>query len=203
MKTSPLLARRAIPRKERVQKALGVLTVTAVVVAAAWLLTDASPDSDPRHLVAIAAAAMVGLCLSAYFWFRREESARTKEESRSVRDRIDDDRQGRGWVSRLGYNTRRLLAGIVVIAGLLIVLAGLGVLGLQLFDYLKTGRWNSVSTLSVVIPHVSWLSDPQSWFGLHDILRSFLGLLPFSVCLVLVGGLVAGFGSSLRQRVSR
>jgi len=203
METSPLLARRVIPWKERLQKSLVALLLTATVVAGAWVFTGASLDSDPRYLLALAAVALFGLSLSAYFLFRKEEGGTSKEDSRSVRSRIDDDRQGRGWVSRLGYNIKRFTSGIVVLTGLLIALAGLGVLGLQVFGYLKTGGWKSVSTLSVASPYFPWLNNPQSWFGLNDIVRDMLGLLPLSLALVVIGWLIAGFGSALRQRASR
>ena len=139
METNPLLARRVIPWKERLQKSLVVLLLTTVIIAGAWVFTGASVDTDPRYLLALGAVALFGLSLSAYFWFKKQEGATSKEDSRSVRSRIDDDRQGRGWVSRLGYNVKRFLSGIVVLTGLLIALAGLGVLGLQIFGYLKTG----------------------------------------------------------------
>ena len=203
METSPLLARRVIPWKERLQKSLVVLLLTAVAVAGAWIFTGASLDTDPRYLFALGAVALSGLSLSVYFWFKKEEGATTKEDSRSVRSRIDDDRQGRGWASRLGYNIKRFLSAIVVLTGLLIALAGLGVLGLQVFAYLKTGGWKSVSTLSVAAPYFPWLNNPQSWFGLNDIVRGMLGLLPLSLALVVPGLLIAGFGSALRQRASR
>lgn len=203
METSPLLARRVIPWKERLQKSLVTLLLTATVVAVAWVFTDASPDTDPRHLFALGAVALLGLSLSAYFWFKKEEGATSKEGSRAVRSRIDDDRRGRGWFNRLGYNVKRFLSGFVVLTGLLVALAGLGVLGLQVFAYLKTGGWKSVSTLSVLSPYFPWLNNPQSWFGLHDIVRDMLGLLPLSLALVVLGWLIAGFGSALRQRASR
>ncbi len=203
METSPLLARRVIPWKERLQKSLVTLLLTVTVVAVAWVFTGASPATDPRFLFALGVVALFGLSLSAYFWFKKEEGSTSKEDSRAVRSRIDDDRQGRGWVSRLGYNVKRFLSGIVVLTGLLIALAGLGVVGLQVFGYLKTGGWKSVSTLSVASPYFPWLDNPQSWFGLNDIVRDMLGLLPFSLALVVLGCLIAGFGSALRQRASR
>ena len=202
METNPLLARRVIPIKERLQKALVVLLLTAGAVAGAWVVAGASFEFDRRYILALAAMAAFGLSLAAYFWFKKEERATTKENGVLIRRRIDDDRQGRTWISRLSYNFKRFLTVVVILIGLLIVLAGLGVLCLQVFGYLKTGDWKSVSTLSVASPLFSWLQNPQSWFGLHDIVRNMLGILPLSLALVLLGGLVAGFGSALRQRVS-
>lgn len=200
METNPLLAQRAIPRKERLQKALLTLVLTAAIVAGAWFLMGASLDSGAPYVVALGAVACVGMALAGFFWFKKYETATTKEDKRSVRHRIDDDRQGRSWIGRLGYNIRRFLAGIVVIAGLLIALTGFGVLVLQVFGYLKTGDWQPVSTLSVLSPHFPWLYNPQSWFGLNAIVRDMLELLPLSVALVIIGWLVAGLGSTIRQR---
>lgn len=200
METNPLLARRVIPRKERLQKALLTLVLTIAIAAGAWFVTGASLASGIPHLAALGAVAVTGTSLAGYFWFKKHETATTKEDKRSVRHRIDDDRQGRSWISRLGYNIRRFLAGIVVVAGVLIALIGLGVLAVQVFGYLKTGDWKSMSTLSVASPYFPWLYDPQSWFGLNAIVRDMLGLLPLSVALIILGWLVAGIGSALRQR---
>ena len=89
-----------------------------------------------------------------------------------------------------------------MLSGIVIAMAGLGVICLQVFAYLKTGAWKSVSALSVTSPYLPWLRDPQSWFGLHDIVSDMLGILPLSLALVSLGWLIAGFGSALRQRVS-
>ena len=90
-----------------------------------------------------------------------------------------------------------------MLIGLLVALAGLGVLGLQLFGYLKIGEWKSVSLLSVASPQLPWLDNPQSWFGLHDIVRDALGIMPLSLTLILVGWLIAGSGSAMRERIAK
>jgi len=202
MHTNPLLARRAIPTRERLQKALSCLVLTILGVALTWVLTDGSLDANPVYLFAIGFAALLGLSVSAYFWFKKEETAHSKEDGRFVRRRIEDDRQGRSWISRIGYNTRKFLSGIIAFVGVLFVLAGLGVLGLQVYGYLKTGDWGSISLLGVATPYWRWLHSPQGWFGLHKIVTDAMGLMPLSMALVLVGWLIAGFGSALRQRIS-
>lgn len=203
MDTSPVLAQRVISRKERLQKAVLVLLVTALLVAAAWVLTGGSLDAGPVYLTSIGGAAIVGLSISAYFWFKKEERASTKEKGRFVRSRIEDDRQGRSWVSRLGFNIRRFLSGLVVLIGILFVFAGVGLLGLQVFNYLKIGEWQSLSLFSVASPYLPWLNNPQSWFGLHDIVEDASRLMPSSLALVLVGLLIAGFGSAMKGRVTQ
>ena len=197
------MARRVISLKERLQKTLAALLVTAIAVAGAWLYTGASLDSAPAYLVAFGLAALLGLSISTYFLFKKQEDAHTKEDSRFVRRRINDDRQGRSWFSRVGYNIRRFLGGLVVLIGLLVALAGLGVLGLQIFGYLKIGEWKSVSLLSVASPQWQWLNNPQSWFGLNDILRDALDIMPLSLTLILVGWLIAGSGSAWRERIAK
>ena len=102
MDTSPVLARRVISLKERLQKALAALLVTATAVAGAWLYTGASLDSGTPYLVAFGLAALLGLSISTYFFFKKEEDAHTKEDSRFVRRRIEDDRQGRSWLTPRG-----------------------------------------------------------------------------------------------------
>lgn len=203
MRTNPLLAKREIPVKERLQKALIVLVVTALIVAAIWVISDVSLHKDRGYLFAIGLLTLSGLLLASFFWFKKDEAAKTKEESRFLRHRIDDDRQGRGWTSRIVFNTRRILAGIIVFIGGLFVLAGLAVLGLQIFAYLKLGDWKPVPVLELVSPHIPWLRNPQSWFGLHNIISDALDFVPVSLLLFLAGWLIAGFGSALRERVRR
>ena len=76
-------------------------------------------------------------------------------------------------------------------------------LGIQIYKYLKLGAWGPVSLLDVLAPHVPWLSNPQSWIGLHGIVRNACDIMPVSLALIILGWLVAGFGAALRQRVRR
>lgn len=200
MDTNPLLARRAISRKERLQKALSCLLPTALAAALAWAFAPGFQDNELVYLIVTGTVVLLGLCFSAYFWFKKEEIAHNKEDSRFIKDRIEDDRAGRGWISRIGYNTRRLLGGSVVFVGFIFVLAGLGVLGLQIYRYLRFGEWGSISTFSAASPYWPWLHNPRSWFGLHKIVRDAFGLLPLSFAFVLIGWLIAGTGSALRDR---
>lgn len=202
MDTNPLLARRAISRKERLQKALSCLLVTALAVAFAWVFTGGFFDGEPVYLIVTGSVTLLGLCFSAYFWLKKEEIAHTREASRFIKRRIEDDRAGRSWIGRIEYNTRRFLSGIIVFVGILSILAGLGVLGLQIYGYLKFGEWESVSVLATASPYWPWLNNPQTWFGLNKIVRDVCGLMPLSLSFVLVGWLIAGFGSALREHVT-
>lgn len=203
METSPLLARRVIPLKERLQKSLFVLVATAIAAGSAWYFAGASTNLEARFILLIGAIVALGLIISLYFGLKTHDRAETREGYRSVRRRIDDDRRGRGWLSRLFFNLKRFLMGVVVAIGLLVALAGAGVLALQVYGYLKTGSWRSISLLSVASMYMPWLNNPQSWFGLNKIVRDAAALLPMSLALVLLGVLVAGFGSALRQRAAR
>lgn len=203
METSPLLAQRLIPAKERLQKSLLILLLTAIAVGGVWFFAGAGAHIEARFLLLMLAIAALGVIFSLYFWFKKHDRAQTKEGYRSVRGRIDDERQGRRWSSRLIYNIKRFLSGVIVALGLLIALAGVSVLGLQIYGYLKTGSWRSVSVLGVASLYLPWLANPQSWFGLNSIVRDATSIMPLSLMLVLLGWLVAGFGSALRQRASR
>jgi len=202
MDTNPLLARRAISRKERLQKSLSCLFVTALAVSVVWVFAGGFLEGEPVYLIVTGSVALLGLCFSAYFWFKKEEVAHNREVSRFIKRRIEDDRAGRSWISRIGYNTRRLLCGIIVFVGVLSILAGLGVLGIQIYGYLRFGEWESVSVLWTASPYWPWLKNPQTWFGLHRIVRDAFGIMPLSLAFVLVGWLIAGFGSALRERVT-
>lgn len=203
MTTNPILGRRDIPATERLQKALATLVVTAFAVAGAWLLTGASTDSDPLHLAGIAALALIGLTASTYFGLKKYETGRDKEQTRAIRERIGDDRRGGSWVGRIGFSTRRLLFGTVFFAGVAIALCGVALLCLQAYGFLKSGDWPSYSLLRAAWPHVDWLRNPQSWYGLHRIVYDFLNIVPASLALLIVGWLVAGIGSAFKGRIRR
>lgn len=198
MTTSPLLARRDIALKERLQKALAAVAAAGAVVASIWFTTDASRATDRGLLFGIGLVALTGTGVAIFFLFKKQESAKSKEQMLLLRARIDDDREGRSWLSRIGFNTKRFLAGTIVLLGALIVLAGLGVLALQIYGYLRFGRWESYSLLEFVAPYLPWLRSPHSWLGLHKIVMNVFNILPVSLALLLPGLLVAGFGSAIK-----
>ena len=203
METNPLLARRVIPLRERLQKAVASLLLTALLVGGAWYVSGMDVDEDLRLLAGLVSASVIGTALALYFALHKHEVARSKEQGQAIRQRIADDRRGAAWFTRIGFETRRLAWGMVFCAGLMIALAGLGILAVQGITYLRTGQWHSQSILVVLYPFVPWLRDPQSWIGLHRLVYQFTALVPVSFALVLSGWLVAGFGSNRRQRVKR
>ncbi|MFC0246401.1 hypothetical protein ACFOLL_04360 [Falsochrobactrum ovis] len=76
----------------------------------------------------------------------------------------------------------------VMFVGLLALaffLCGLGVLGFQIFEYLKTGIWSGFSLLNLLSLFVDdpWIYYPQSWFGVHKI----LAFIPSSATMFVIG----------------
>lgn len=76
---------------------------------------------------------------------------------------------------------------------LLLALIGVCFFGWQVVHYLKTGYWTAISIIRLldVFPSgnsfVSWVQYPQSWFGLHKIIRWIFDVVPLSLFLVAVG----------------
>ncbi len=77
------------------------------------------------------------------------------------------------------------------IGGWVIVL-GLIVFGFQIYEYLRTGSWLSVSVISTlawcgIAPIANWAAVPNDWIGLHRI----LSMIPTSLALIVVGSITA------------
>lgn len=89
----------------------------------------------------------------------------------------------------------------------LVFLAGLALLGYQAFVWLRDGAWPALPLSLVLdaVPALSrWLREPQSWFGLHELLSGTLALAPLAlVCLVLgfAGALLLECCEAPRQRL--
>jgi hypothetical protein len=71
-----------------------------------------------------------------------------------------------------------LLAGVPFLAGLILI-------GLQIYGWLRNGDWQSVSAIDGLRFFSSnpWLLAPQDWIGVHSILSR----LPLSVSLLAIG----------------
>ena len=141
METSPLLARRRIAGSERLQKAVLALLVTGVVAALLVWHEGGVPATGSRAFIALLLIAGVGLMLSLYAGFRRNDTAKSKEGMQMVRMRIADDRAGRHWLARSGINLKLALGRIVAISGLAVVAAAAFVLLRQVYDYVMLGEW--------------------------------------------------------------
>ena len=89
-------------------------------------------------------------------------------------------------------------------AGILSILAGIGLFCFQVFAYLKHGEWIEVplSMLASFVSEefVSWLNNPTSWFGLHKIINGALELIhpaleliPLALFAIVVGGAIVDY----------
>jgi len=83
-----------------------------------------------------------------------------------------------------------------VLSGCAILLTGFFIIFRQLFVWLKNGEWRDMSLLKGVLytdidPIVSWLTHPQSWFGVHTIIHWVLISFPLSLFLIIVGFVIA------------
>lgn len=69
----------------------------------------------------------------------------------------------------------------------LIVVAGFFIIGLQCFAWLRSGIWFPMSLIDGLhlISQSPWITDPQDWIGIHDLLEE----APLSAILIGGGGL--------------
>ncbi|MEA3486130.1 MAG: hypothetical protein U9R20_00520 [Thermodesulfobacteriota bacterium] len=91
--------------------------------------------------------------------------------------------------------SKSIYTGTILI-GVAILLAGFFIIFWQLFIWLKHGEWRNISLLKVVLyigidPIVSWLKNPQSWFGVHKIIYWFFISFPLSLFLIITGFMLA------------
>ena len=72
----------------------------------------------------------------------------------------------------------------------LFLASGLGLIGYQLFLWIKNGTWSEFATIEVFnflfenTLVAQWLSKPESWFGLQKIIEWLLKNTPLSVALI-------------------
>lgn len=78
--------------------------------------------------------------------------------------------------------------GLAVLLVALLPIAGLGIVGLQLYAWLRTGVWLTFSVVDglKLMFDYQWLANPVDWKGLHSALSN----APLSVLLVIGGGLL-------------
>ena len=89
------------------------------------------------------------------------------------------------WAARVAY--------LIAIPPLL---AGVGIIGMQVYGYLQYGEWSPLSAMALAEGRFPWLDNPQSWLGLHQIVHGFLNWLPVSLFLLLIGGFFVSIGNS-------
>ena len=79
--------------------------------------------------------------------------------------------------------------GIMAFASLFLAL-GLGLVGYQVFLWIKDGVWSEFATMEVFnflfenTLLAQWLDNPESWFGLQKIMEWLLHNIPLSVALI-------------------
>jgi hypothetical protein len=72
----------------------------------------------------------------------------------------------------------------------LFLASGLGLIGYQLFLWIKNGTWSEFATIEVFnflfenTLVAQWISKPESWFGLQKIIEWLLKNTPLSVALI-------------------
>jgi hypothetical protein len=72
----------------------------------------------------------------------------------------------------------------------LFLASGLGLVGYQIFLWIKSGIWSEFAIIEVFNSlfgntlAAQWLSNPESWFGLQKIMEWLLHNIPLSVALI-------------------
>ena len=95
---------------------------------------------------------------------------------------------------RSGERSQALFGLFVIwtgMAGVFMCLAGILILGWQVYVFLKFGTWLSKPLLGLVLEVVdsnaSWLVKPQSYPAVHVVLTSILSFIPLSMFLIAAG----------------
>ncbi|MFQ5671592.1 MAG: hypothetical protein ACE5G9_00725 [Nitrospinales bacterium] len=88
------------------------------------------------------------------------------------------------------------VGGIAVVSASLVFFSGFFLLGYQGFLWLQSGTWTEFP-LIVAFNYLfqgtalqAWLSDPDSWYGLHQIVVWILENMPLSLTLIMEGALM-------------
>ena len=199
METNPLLAHRVIPQRERVEKTVVAVVVYLAVMGGLYRYHGELPERFSGEFFVAIAVSIVLLAFVIQSAFKHEK-ATDRDRARMIRMRIDDDRSGRHWSSRIGMNARVLLGRIVMLFGIALVIAGLFVLGKQVYVWVMTDTWVPASTLQFVRPWVDWLFTKDIWVPGQRALIRALDWLHVSVPLGLIGVLLAGRGASFIER---
>jgi hypothetical protein len=79
------------------------------------------------------------------------------------------------------------------------ILGALGILGYQIYFYLRSGYWLSISIITALgWLESEWALNPTQWLGLHEILDS----IPLSVTSLALGFISLWAGISYDERKS-
>jgi uncharacterized protein (DUF2235 family) len=110
----------------------------------------------------------------------------------------------RGWRDRFylrlkGLRMDRIVSCFALALLIILVAAGVGVFGYQVFEWLQTGVWPPMPLAKVLGFVRAW---GQSWVGLQQVYDWILAL-PLSLMLVFAGFLLFGLGGSLSTYLYR
>lgn len=76
---------------------------------------------------------------------------------------------------------------IKFIAALALIFGGVGVVGWQVYEYLRYNVWSPVSVVTALQwLKVQWALNPADWVGLYNILR----MIPLSLTMIVMGWMV-------------
>lgn len=85
------------------------------------------------------------------------------------------------------------LSFAIMFVGGLVVLGGLAILTYQSFIWLQDGVWSGVPMLSAFTYFFQgtalhgWLDNPQSWLGLHEMVKWCLENIPLALVFIVDG----------------
>ncbi len=197
MATNSLMARREIPARERTEKIITALLVYAGAIAGTWYYFDGKFERFSFSFWIITTVSVV--CMAFVFnALRKNEAATSKDGVRLLRMRIADDRAGRSWLTRTGFNIQIFFSRLIFSIGVGVVLCGLYILVKQTWTFTRAGHWPRYTMMNMVEPWMGWLVD--TWDPLRRLIVAVTTWLPAFVVLLLLGALISGFGSGIGER---
>ncbi len=81
----------------------------------------------------------------------------------------------------------RVAAGVAYLIATPFLLAGVGIIGMQVYGYLRYSEWAPFTVMSLLEGSSPWLNNPQSWLGWHEIVYGFVDWLPVSLLSLFLG----------------
>lgn len=198
METNPLLAHRVIPLRERVEKTIVAVVVYASVLGGLYWYHGEIPERFSREFF-IAAGVSIFLFSYVILSMFKHERATDKQRVRMIRMRIDDDRSGRHWTSRIGLHVQLSIGRVVMLVGIAMILFGLYVFGKQVYVWATAKAWVPASTLQYIRPYIDWLFTKDIWIAGQKAVIWLLHRVHVSVPLGLLGALLAAQGARFME----
>lgn len=80
--------------------------------------------------------------------------------------------------------SRNLVHGAIFLIGSAFVLLAIGIILIQIYDFLRTGSWESFTVIHFLTDLGSeWAIEPNNWYGLWNI----LSYIPMSIATLIIG----------------